>query len=128
MKKILLFLPFFIFCFWVVTPGQTSKVKNDPVGRWILEAPFAPAGYTSGLVEVFFTDTKYSTTLSFTGNENKLQGDKVNFENDTLMFSVSIDGQIVSIILQFVENSKMSGKAVYSEGEVPLTLTLEKKE
>jgi hypothetical protein len=63
----------------------------------------------------------------FTGNEGKLSGEKVKFENDTLAFSVYIENENVGIKLKLNDKTKMSGKAVYSGGEVLLTLTRETK-
>jgi hypothetical protein len=123
MKKTLLFVLSVIFILPAVSSAQTNKVKNDPAGKWLFEAPYAPQGYTAGTIEVVYSDKKYSTTMAFSTTENKFAGDKVKFENDTLTFNVYIEGQDVAIKLAFVEETKMSGKAIYTEGVVPLSLT-----
>lgn len=108
--------------------AQQGKVlKNDPVGSWKFNAPSAPEGYANGAINVAFTDKKYSATMSFAGDGNKLPGENVKYENDTLLFSVSLEGQEVKVTLKFTEPLKMAGKAVWTDGEAPLSLTKEKK-
>lgn len=102
--------------------GQNNPAKLSPVGTWKFEAPTAPEGYTSGTIIVGLTGQNYSTTMSFTGNDYKLTGDKVKFENNSLFFSVYIEGEDVKVAVISESKVKMSGKAVYSQGEVPLTL------
>ena len=41
----------------------------------------------------------------------------------TLKFLIYVEGMDVSIILNQESESKMTGKAVHSEGEIPITLT-----
>jgi hypothetical protein len=117
---IILFLP-------VVADAQNSKTKKDPVGKWLFEAPYAPEGYTAGTIEVGYAEKTYSASMAFKGNESKLTGDRIKFENDTLFFNVFVEGQDVRVSLTLTDETKMSGKAVYSEGVVPLVLTREKK-
>ena len=61
--------------------------------------------------------------MSFTGNEYKLPGDNVKTVNDSIMFSVFLEGQDIKVMLKMVSDTNMTGKAVYSEGEVPLALS-----
>jgi hypothetical protein len=107
--------------------AQSSKVKKDPVGTWKFEAPYAPEEYKAGKIEVTLTDKKYSATMGFSGSESKMAGDRVKFESDTLSFSISLEGQDVTVKLGFIDESKMAGKAVYTEGAVPLSLTRENR-
>lgn len=107
--------------------AQTNNLKKNPVGKWLFEAPYAPQGYTNGIIEVSMTDNLFSATMAFTGNENKYPGDRVKFVSDTVSFNVYIEGQDVAVKLVFTEESKMAGKAVYTEGVVPLSLTREMK-
>jgi hypothetical protein len=44
------------------------------------------------------------------------------------LFSIYVQGEIVNVNLKLEDALKMSGKAVYSEGSVPLTLTKVVKE
>lgn len=107
--------------------GQDRTTKKNPVGKWLFEAPYAPQGYTNGVIELKKTDSLYSATMAFGGSENKYPGEKVKFVNDTISFNVYIEGQDVSVKLVFAEESKMTGKAIYTEGIVPLSLTREIK-
>ena len=111
----------------VITSAQTSKVKKDMIGKWLFEAPYAPEGYTAGSIVVGYADKKYSAIMAFKGSDSTLAGDMVKFENDTLYFSVNVQGQDVAVKLKYDDQTKMTGKAVYSEGEVPLSLTREMK-
>ena len=117
-----------ISLFFVTLSAQESKGQNnDPVGSWKFDAPYAPEGYTSGNIAVAFAEKKYSATMMFTGSDYKIPGQNVKFMDDTLLFSVYIEGQEVKVALKFAEPLKMAGKAVYSEGEVLLSLTKESK-
>jgi hypothetical protein len=107
----------------VAVSGQTSDKKANPVGKWKFEAPYAPEGYTSGTIDINLADNKYSTSISFAGSDYKIPGDKTKIENDTISFTVFVEGTEVAISLKAEDNSKMTGKAVYTEGEIPLTLT-----
>ena len=125
--KTLIYVVLLILISSSMISGQNARVKKDPVGKWLFEAPYAPEGYKAGSIEVGYADKKYSATMAFSGTENKFTGNKIKFENDTLLFSVLIESQDVAVKLAFTEETKMAGKAVYSEGVVPLTLTREKK-
>ena len=103
--------------------AQNNQVKNNPVGTWKFAAPYAPEGYTSGTIVVGFAEKKHTATMSFTGSENILSGEKVTAANDSVLFSVFLEGQDIKVMLKMENDSNMTGKAVYSEGEVPLTLT-----
>jgi hypothetical protein len=60
--------------------------------------------------------------MSFTGNDFKFPGDNIKAEKDSIQFSVFIQGEDVKVMLRVENDTVMSGKAVYSEGEVPLSL------
>jgi hypothetical protein len=107
----------------IVVSGQNSTKKTNPVGTWKFEAPYAPEGYTSGTITVGLVEQKYSTTMVFTGSEYKLTGEKVKVANDSVLFSIFLEAQDIKVMLKIENETKMSGKAVYTEGEVPLTLT-----
>ena len=126
MKKLLISLFISVLCLQLVS-AQTATTKKDPVGTWKFEAPYAPEGYTSGTIIVAFAEKKYSASMMFTGSDYKLPGDKIKIENDTITFSVYIESETVAVTLKMTEANKMAGKAVYSEGEVPLTLTRAQK-
>ena len=123
MKKIIfnyLMVSLFACC---AVSAQTGSAKNNPVGKWKFEAPSAPEGYNSGSISISFSENKYSTMISLTGSDNAIPVDTTKFENDTISFILLLDGNVVSISLKAETDTKMTGKAVYSEGEIPLTLT-----
>lgn len=123
MKRIL-FICVVIFVFTLTSFAQQNKgQKNNPAGNWKFEAPYAPEGYTTGTIIVGNEEQKTTATMSFTGNEFKIPGENVKAIKDSLLFSVYIQGQDVKVMLKMDTELKMSGKAVYSEGEVPLTLS-----
>ena len=123
-NKILVFLVISIITVLTVN-GQNNVKKSNPVGTWKFEAPYAPEGYSSGTISVGLEEKKHTTTMSFTGNDYKIPGEKVLVTNDSILFSVYVEGQDIKVFLKIEDETKMSGKAVYSEGEVPLTLTKE---
>jgi hypothetical protein len=122
MKKVILIIFVFLLGLPLLT-AQNNNTKKDPVGSWKFEAPYAPEGYSSGTLVVGKEAQKYTTTVSLTGNEYKLTGEKVKAVSDSLSFSIFLEGQDIRILLKVTDETKMSGKAVYSEGEIPVTLT-----
>jgi hypothetical protein len=107
----------------MVVNGQDGKKAAKPIGAWKFEAPYAPEGYTSGLVVVGLSEKKHTATMSFTGSDYTIPGGQVKATNDSITFSVYVEGQDVKVFLKIDNDTIMSGKAVYSEGEIPLTLT-----
>lgn len=122
MKKVILIIVSIIFSLPIL-PAQNNLVKNNPVGTWKFAAPYAPEGYTSGIIVVGFAEKKHTATMSFTGNEYKLPAEKVTAVKDSVLFSVFLEGQDIRVLLKMVSDTNMTGKAIYSEGEVPLALT-----
>lgn len=102
---------------------QGNKQNNKSFGTWKFDAPYAPEGYQSGTIVVGVEEKKPVATMSFTGNEYKIPGEKVKTDNDSVNFSVYLEGQDIRVLLKVENETKMSGKAIYSEGEVPLVLT-----
>ena len=121
MKKIIPFILLFIYSLITVS-AQSVKEKKDPVGQWKFDAPFAPEGYTSGKIDVSYTENKFSSAITFTGSDYKIPGEKVRVEKDTISFLIFVEGTDVTITLKMENDTIMAGKAVYSEGEIPLTL------
>jgi hypothetical protein len=121
-NRIFTLLIFLLFTITMVS-AQNDQKNNDQLGKWKFEAPYAPEGYTTGIIEVGLNENKYSASISFTGNDYKIPAEKIKVEGDTLLFVVFIQDSEITINLKMDGNSKMSGKAIYSEGEIPLTLT-----
>lgn len=113
-----------LFAICAVT-AQTTTKKGNLTGKWKFEAPFAPEGYNTGSIEISFAEDKYSTAISMTGSDYKIPGDKTKVGSDTVSFVVLLEGNEIAIGLKAESDVKMTGKAVYFEGEIPLTLTKE---
>lgn len=109
--------------------GQANSGKPDFIGKWKYEAPYAPEGYASGIVEFCMAGDKYTATISFTGSDYKVPGERTEVETGRVSFNVNVEGERVEVFLKSESSIKLSGKAVYSQGEIPLTLTkqLQKK-
>jgi hypothetical protein len=111
-----------IFFVSVIAVSAQTKTKKLPVGSWKFEAPYAPEGYTTGKIKVASTTEKNTASMSFNGSQYELTGENVKVKADSVVFSVFLEGQDISVFLKVVDDTNMTGKAVYSEGEVPLTL------
>ena len=107
----------------VIAVSAQNLNKNKSAGSWKFEAPYAPEGYTTGTIVVGTTGQRDTITLSFTGSEFKLPGENIKKLKDSLFFSVYLEGQDIKMLLKVEDATKMTGKAVYTDGEVPLTLT-----
>lgn len=122
-KTLALFIIFILSVFTVTAQsGNGNAKKLNPVGTWKFEAPSAPDGYNSGLISVSLADKKHAASISFTGSEYKIPAEKVKVTTDSLLFSVYLQGESINMFLRMTPDNKMTGKAVYSEGEVPLNL------
>ena len=122
MKNRILTVMLVSFLSVIAVSGQNSN-KSNPVGTWKFAAPYAPEGYSSGTIVVGLTEQKHTATMSFTGSEYKLPGENVKAQNDSILFSIYLEGQDIKVMLKIENDTNMSGKAVYSEGEVPLSLS-----
>ena len=36
--------------------AQNTNFTKDPVGKWVFEAPYAPEGFTAGIIEVAYAE------------------------------------------------------------------------
>ena len=124
MKKLISIIALVTLSFSVLS-AQSPNVKKDPVGKWKFEAPYAPEGFTTGTIDVGYADQKYSATMLFTGAGYSYNGEKVAVRNDSLFFMIWVEGTDVNVTLKLEDNTKMTGNAVYYEGNVPLSLTRE---
>jgi hypothetical protein len=102
--------------------AQTNG-KKSPMGTWKFAAPYAPEGYGTGTIVFGNVDQKNTATMAFGDSEYKLTGENIKIKNDSIFYSVFLEGQDIKVLLKVESDTNMTGKAVYSEGEVPLTLT-----
>jgi hypothetical protein len=121
MKKILFLTALFICA--NLNAQDNNLLKKDPVGKWKFESPTAPEGYKTGTMVFGVTEGKYTTGTIFTNFDYKFPGEKVKYVNDSVSFVINLEGEAVKVLLKIEDSAKMSGKAVYSKGAVPLVLT-----
>jgi hypothetical protein len=107
----------------VIAVNAQNNIKSNSVGTWKFEAPYAPEGYTSGKIILGVAEQKNTASMSFTGTEYVLPGEKVVALKDSVLFSIYLEGQDIKVMLKMVSDTNMTGKAVFSEGEVPLALS-----
>ena len=110
-----------------LTNAQTTKTKKDPSGDWKFEAPYAPEGYTTGNITIGLAEKKFIVAISMPGSDYKINGENVKFENDSLKFSVYIEGENVGVKMKMEDASRMKGSALSSQGEIPLTAAKQTK-
>ena len=122
MKNRILTLIIISFISVSAVSGQTNGKKN-PAGTWKFTAEYAPEGYGSGTIVFGAADQKNTATMAFGDSEYKLTGENVKIKNDSISYSIYLEGQDIKVLLKIESEKNITGKAVYSEGEVPLTLT-----
>ncbi|MFH0842467.1 MAG: hypothetical protein V1903_07590 [Bacteroidota bacterium] len=127
MKKIISISALLIFCISAIS-AQSANGKNDPAGKWKFDAPYAPEGFTAGTIDVGYADSSYTASMLFTTSGYSFPGEKVIVRNDSLFFNIFVEGTDVSVALKMEDKTKMTGNAVYYEGNVPLTLTKEEEQ
>ena len=107
--------------------AQTTKTEKDPSGDWKFAAPYAPEGYTTGNITIGLAEKKFTVAISMPGSDYKINGENVKFENDSLKFSVYIEGENVGVKMKMEDASRMTGSALSSQGEIPLTAAKQTK-
>lgn len=105
--------------------AQTSQKKLNPVGAWKFDAPYAPEGYTTGTITIGLQEKAHTASISFTGSDYKIPGERVRVEGDSLKFEVYLEGATINILMKMESEAAMTGKAITPDGEVPLTLKKE---
>ena len=123
MKKSILLMAFFTVLYTCLCAQDSNVQKKDPAGKWTFEAPAATEGYKSGTMIFSLVENKYTAGVMFTNFEYKFPGENVKVVNDSITFVINLEGTVVNVKLKLDEPLKMSGKAFYSEGTVPVVLT-----
>ena len=99
-----------------------AQAVNDLKGKWNCEAPAAPAEYNTGIMEIT-DDVVYAT---FSGDPYRYASTIEKFTNDSLVFTIKDLDAICTLVME--SKVKMTGKAVWPDGESPLILTKTEKE
>ena len=123
MKKSILLMALFAILYTGLSAQNSNVQKKDPVGKWKFEAPTAPEGYASGTIIFDLVEGKYTAGTVLANFDYKFPGEKVKYANDSISFVFNLEGQQIDIRLKIEDPQKMSGKATYSEGTVPIILT-----
>ncbi len=124
-KTVFLLSSVILFC--LLSSDLMSAPAKDPVGKWKFSAPGAPYGYDRGIIEISKDADEYMATLSFEGMSYKYNLEKCKFEEEKLSFGLYLDGEDIFVLMTLTEDDKLSGKAMYSQGELPITATREKE-
>ncbi|MGQ9621284.1 MAG: hypothetical protein ACUVTX_09925, partial [Bacteroidales bacterium] len=103
--------------------AQNQKPKYEPVGKWQFEAPYAPEGYNTGIMEFIKAEGQYQAFISFTGSDYKIPLENVIVRNDSLLVRLYVEGSDVPIKLKMIEESKITGVALSPDGDIPLIAT-----
>ena len=105
----------------VFTINVQAADKKNPEGKWKFSVQDAPYGYEKGELEISKKKKEYAGTMMFDGFEYKLECENVRFEKEELSFTLFVEGEDVLLVLKFSEKDKLSGRAVYSMGELSIS-------
>lgn len=120
MKRAIVLIITVLFC--VSLSAQKSRVKYNPKGTWRFENSAAPAGYSSGIIEIKYAKKKYSIQFSFSENKEKYEAEEVSFKKDSLQFSLDIQGMAMTCKSKFEQADKITGETFVMGTNVPFTL------
>jgi hypothetical protein len=99
--------------------SASGQAKKDYQGKWNFEAPSAPEGYLHGTFEI----KKDSVFTTFIDYSERFPSNWIKATKDSLYFQAYINGTDVLFSLKTDDKNKISGKAVWSDGETQLMLT-----
>ena len=94
-----------------------AQTETKLTGTWRCEAVAAPEGYTLSIMEI----SEDSVFTTFAGDSYRYGSTLIKFDNDSLVFI--IDGLDAKCDLKVEDASKMTGQAVWPDGQSPLVLT-----
>jgi hypothetical protein len=119
MKNIVLNLLFIVTLSLAISWKLDAQINETFIGKWSFESLLAPAGFNEGLIEIRMD----SVFTQYSGRDYRFSSDRVKMENDSLIFRVDIDGEMVLCRLFAVEENKLTGTAVTMEDKSALILT-----
>jgi hypothetical protein len=96
-----------------------AQEKESYLGDWSFEAPTAPDGYTWGII----TFKKDSSFIQFTDGNYKCHSNWFKVKSDSIIYESYIDGTTVLFSLKLVDKTKVTGNAVWIDGETHMILT-----
>ena len=113
--QLILLVPIFLFA----SLTSNAQVKQAPAGSWSFESPDAPEGYTYGILDL----KKDSAFMTFTNGTSRYPSSWIKVRNDSIIYQTDINGTIVLCSLKIIDKQKITGKAVWSDGETSMNLT-----
>jgi hypothetical protein len=119
MKRIVLNLIFIVTVTFAVSVKMEAQINETFIGKWSFACLLAPAGFNEGIIEIQLD----SVFTQYSGRDYRFSSIGVKMENDTLIFNVDIDGEMVECRLLAVGENKLTGMACTIEDASPLILT-----
>ena len=119
MKRIVLNLIIIVTVSFAISLKLDAQINEIFIGKWSFECLLAPAGFNEGIIEIQMD----SVFTQYSGRDYRFSSSWVKMENDTLIFNVDINGEMVVCRLLAVEENKLKGIAGTMEDESPLILT-----
>ncbi len=119
MKRIVLNLIIIVTISFALSWKVDAQINETFIGNWSFECLLAPAGFNEGLIEIKID----SVFTRYPGSDYRFSSIWVKMENDTLIFNVDINGEMVVCRLLAVEENKLTGTAGTMEDESALILT-----
>jgi hypothetical protein len=117
MKCTTALISFLLFFFLFAPQIAFAQKEKDLVGNWNAEAPTAPEGFQTSLMQI----TKDSVFTTFPSESYKYPSTFRIFKNDTLTFDIS--GLEVKCTLTFESKTKLKGDAIWPDGQSIVRLT-----
>lgn len=124
MKRTIILIITVLFC--VSLPAQKSGSRYNPKGRWKFENTSAPAGYSTGIVEIKHAKKKYSVSFIFTEINEVYQAESVSFKNDSLNFTLTIQGLTMPVRSRFEKRDIITGESNVMGNSMPFRITRDK--
>jgi len=98
--------------------GENSMIEETYTGKWKFEAPDAPEGSTKGDIEI-----KPDVVIMTFDEAIVFSSNWVRFRNDSIIYQTVFEAATVVFSLKIVDKYKMTGKAVWQDGESEFILT-----
>lgn len=114
----ILCFPFFINAQMGRANRESSMIEETYTGKWKFEAPNAPEGSTKGDIEI-----KPDAVIMTFDEAIDFPSNWVKFRNDSIIYQTAFDAATVVFSLKIIDRNKMTGKAVWEDGETEFILT-----
>jgi hypothetical protein len=119
MKRIVINLIIIVTVSFMISLEMDAQINETFIGNWNFECLLAPAGFNEGLIEIQ-TDSVFTMSSDM---KYRLSSNCLKMKNDTLIFHVEVNGEMVFCRLLAVGDNKLAGTAGSMEDESPLILT-----